>query len=353
MEKIKKTCLLTNRADFIDSHAMRLFGNNLSFMKILFVLIIAGTALISCNFPARKKVATTAVKVSEKNLPKVVSGQLVRLEKFPSRYVTNRNIDIWLPDGYAEREKYAVLYMNDGQMLYDATQTWNKQAWCADSVATNLMRSNGIRKFIIVGVWNDKELRHSDYFPQKPFEKLTQTGKDTVNIQLKRAGVSNGDFRPNSDAYLKFLIEELKPYIDNHFSVKIDTGNTYILGSSMGGLISMYALCEYPEVFGGAACMSTHWPGTFTLKNNPVPNAFLAYLSENLPNPSTHKLYFDCGDATLDALYPNIQKKVDSITLAKGYDETNFLSRFFPDENHSENAWQKRLDIPLYFLFGK
>ena len=65
------------------------------------------------------------------------------------------------------------------------------------------------------------------------------------------------------------MVEELKPFIDNNYSVFSDKRNTAIMGSSMGGLISMYAVSEYPKVFGAAACMSTHWIGTFTNKNEP------------------------------------------------------------------------------------
>lgn len=291
------------------------------------------------------------VKTSTENLPNVVSGKLVRLDSFPSKFVTPRNVDIWLPKAYSPNEKYAVLYMNDGQMLFDATTTWNKQAWDADDVAAKLMEENNIQKFIIVGVWNDAAMRHYDYFPQKPFENLSTVEKDTVNAQLQKVNIGKGNFQPNSDNYLKFLVQELKPYIDKNYSVRSDRQNTFILGSSMGGLISMYAICEYPNIFGGAACLSTHWPGTFTLENNPIPDAFLTYLKANLPNPENHKLYFDCGDETLDALYPDIQKQADKIITDKGYNSKNFLTKFFPGENHSENAWRKRLAIPLKFLF--
>jgi enterochelin esterase-like enzyme len=121
----------------------------------------------------------------------------------------------------------------------------------------------------------------------------------------------------------------------------------------MGGLISMYALCEYPDVFGGAACLSTHWPGTFSMDNNPIPAAFMKYMRTHLPSPKTHKIYFDYGDATLDALYPPLQQMADEIMKEKGFNAKNWLTKFFPGEDHSENAWKKRLDIPLVFLLKK
>ena len=308
----------------------------------------------------KKSIITTIVlsfilSVKAQNtLPKVVHGKIERIENFESKYITSRNVDIWMPEGYSQSKKYSVLYMHDGQMLFDPESSWNKQAWNVDDVASKLFQSNEIKKFIVVGVWNGGETRHSDYFPQKPFEFLLNSQRDTINAQLKRSHVPiKKTFCPQSNNYLKFIVEELKPYIDKTYSVYSDKENTYVMGSSMGGLISMYAICEYPKVFGGAACLSTHWPGTFTLDNNPIPDAFIKYLNKNLPNPKSHKIYFDCGDETLDKLYPEIQKKVDQLMVEKGYNENNWITKFFPGENHSENAWNKRLNIPLGFLFKK
>jgi len=177
--------------------------------------------------------------------------------------------------------------------------------------------------------------------------------KDTVIAQLQRAGRTKDVFRPQSDDYLKFIVKELKPYIDRTYATHSDRQNTFIAGSSMGGLISLYALCEYPKIFGGAACISTHWVGTFSPENNPVPQAFLSYLDAKLPDPNNPKLYFDCGDQALDALYPEIQAKVDALMKSKGYSDRNWLTRYFPGEDHSEKAWKKRLHIPLEFLLGK
>lgn len=286
-------------------------------------------------------------------LPKVVSGKIERIENFQSTYITARNIDIWLPEGYNEKLKYAVLYMHDGQMLFDPDQSWNKQAWNIDDVATDLLNNKKIKNFIVVGIWNGGQTRHTDYFPQRPFEQLTQIEKDTVTAQLQRVGRTTAIFQPQSDKYLEFIVRELKPYIDKKYSVHTNRKNTFMAGSSMGGLISIYAICEYPKIFGGVACLSTHWPGTFTLDNNPVPKEFLNYLKTNLPNPKSHKVYYDYGDQTLDALYPEIQKKVDSLMLEKGYDNNSWITRYFPGENHSEESWNKRLDIPLEFLLKK
>lgn len=283
-------------------------------------------------------------------LPKVVSGTIQRIDSFASQYVTPRNVDIWLPKGYSSQKKYPVLYMHDGQMLYDASTTWNKTAWEVDDVLTQLFAEKKLRQIIVVGIWNGGATRHIDYFPQRPFDDLTAVEKDTISAQLMQKGRVNGAFQPQSDNYLKFLVNELKPYIDGHYSTLADRQHTFIAGSSMGGLISMYAVCEYPNIFGGAACLSTHWPGTFTTVNNPIPQAFVRYLEQHLPDPATHRLYFDCGDQTLDALYPPIQKRVDEVMRKKGYTADDWMTRFFPGEDHSEKAWHKRFAIPLLFL---
>jgi enterochelin esterase-like enzyme len=243
--------------------------------------------------------------------------------------------------------------MHDGQMLFDCTTTWNKQEWRVDETITRLVAEGKIKNCIVVGIWNGGITRHTDYFPQKPFESLKQVEKDSIGSQLQRAGRTNHSFHPFSDNYLRFIVKELKPFIDSAYSTKRDKKNTFIAGSSMGGLISMYAICEYPEVFGGAACLSTHWPGTFNTENNPVPGAILEYMKVQLPDPRSHKIYFDYGDQTLDALYPPLQKKVDEVMRQAGYKSKNWITKFFPDEEHSEKAWSKRLALPLTFLLSK
>lgn len=287
---------------------------------------------------------------AQDRLPKVVGGKIERIGNFRSEYVTPRNIDVWLPDGYSGAKKYPVLYMHDGQMLYDADISWNKQAWNIDDVAIELVKTGKVKDFIVVGIWNGGQTRHRDYFPQKPFEQMSKTEKDTVVAQLQRAGRTKEIFEPQSDKYLKFIVKELKPFIDKKYSVYTGKEHTFIAGSSMGGLISIYAVCEYPGVFGGAACLSTHWVGTFTKDNNPVPEAMIGYLGRKLPKPKSHKIYFDCGDQTLDALYPPLQRKVDSVMVLKGYSNENRMTRYFAGEDHSEKSWSKRLNIPLEFL---
>ena len=156
----------------------------------------------------------------------------------------------------------------------------------------------------------------------------------------------------HSDNYLKFIVKELKPLIDEKYSTYSEKEHTFIMGSSYGGLISMYAICEYPEVFEGAACLSTHWIGTFN--DNPViAQSFIDYFGKNVPDPKNHKIYFDYGTETLDQYYEPYQLKIDSIMRLKGYTESNWKTLKFEGKDHSEDSWRERLHIPVTFLLGK
>ena len=285
-------------------------------------------------------------------IPTPSVGSIRRFANFKSRYVAARNVDVWLPPGYNAHKKYAVLYMHDGQMLFDAAITWNKQEWGVDEIVSQLLAQKKLQNCIVVGAWNGGTLRHSEYFPQKPLALLTQAARDTL-LHSKRGSQPLFAAAVQSDAYLQFLVTELKPFIDSTFATRKDRKHTFVAGSSMGGLLSMYAICEYPKVFGGAACLSTHWLGTMATENNPMPAAFVAYMAAHLPDPRSHKLYFDYGTQTLDAYYKLFQLQADAVLGAKGYTAKNWVTREFVGEDHSEKSWRKRLDIPLLFLLGR
>ncbi len=282
--------------------------------------------------------------------PNVSAGEIRRFENFNSKFVAPRNVDIWLPPGYDSQKKYAVLYLHDGQMLFDSATTWNKQEWGVDETLAGLMAEKRVKNCIIVGIWNSGNYRHAEYFPQKPFEKLTAGQRQELV-----ATNQNLDKNPlylegaKSDNYLKFIVLELKPFIDKTFSTRKNRANTFIAGSSMGGLISMYAICEYPKIFGGAACLSTHWIGVYQ-ENKAVPDVFFQYLKTNLPSPRGHKIYFDHGTVGLDGKYSTSQKAVDKIMLAAGFSEKNWMTKVFEGRDHTEKSWRERLEIPLVFL---
>ena len=277
--------------------------------------------------------------------PKPFAGTVIRFENYLSQYVQPRNIDVWLPPGYVAKKKYAVLYMQDGQMLFDSTITWNKQEWQVDETMSWLLGEKKIMDCIVVAISNTDASRHSEYFPWKPIAKMSPQIRDTLLAEELQG-------KSQSDNYLSFLVKELKPFIDRQFPTYKDQRHTFIAGSSMGALISLYALCEYPRVFYGAACLSTHWPGSLLHSSDDIPLAFMAYLQNHLPDPETHRIYFDYGSLTLDSHYKKYQRMADKLMKEAGYKKKNWITQEFPGEDHSEAAWGKRLDIPLVFLLS-
>ena len=326
--------------------------------KIAFVCVLS--LLFSCKTETKKEVkeeknkveASTKVRINIDDLTSIHlgSGSVQRITDLPSAYIKTRPVDVWLPDGYSMEKAYAVLYMHDGQMLFDTVTTWNKQEWKVDEIAGQLQKNQKTKDFIVVAVHNISEIRWNDYFPAKAMDFVSEDDKAKITALAHR---NNANTDLYADNYLKFLVEELKPLIDSVYSVKSDVANTSIAGSSMGGLISMYAISEYPDVFGGAACISTHWPGAGVSDENPLPDAIFKYMEKNIPSPDTHRIYYDYGDQTLDQYYPQYASRVDAIMKAKGYDVSNFENRFFKGADHSENSWNQRLDIPFMFLLGK
>lgn len=286
----------------------------------------------------------TALSQTEANLPAIQCGHINRAAWFESKYVDARHVDVWLPEGYDAGKRYPVLYMHDGQMLFDSSKTWNKQAWDVDDVMCALNKTHEIRECIVVAVWNNGEKRPSEYLPQKALEAAGEDVKKAANERTKGVYLA--------DNYLKFLVLELKPEIDKVLPTLPDPANTFIAGSSMGGLISLYAICEYPDIFGGAACLSTHWTGIFTNENNSIPQAMMHYLEQKLPDPKSHKIYFDHGTTTLDSLYGPWQVLADEIMRKKGYSATQWTTRVFEGAPHTEKAWNSRLGIPLKFLLS-
>lgn len=277
-------------------------------------------------------------------MPQVSSGRIERIAKFPSRFVDARSVDVWLPDGYDALRRYDVLYVEDGQGLFDPAITWNKQAWHLDAALGGLIAEKKVAPTIVVAIWNNGKYRFSEYFPQKFLARLAAPVREKFVTDYLQG-------RPQSDAYLEFLVEELKPYIDAHYATKPQREHTFALGSSMGAVISIYAMNEYPQVFGGAAGLSTHWAGKLE-PNYEIPLAACEYLDAHLAPTEGHRLYMDHGTAGLDAWYAPYQLFIDQIVTGHGY-TANFQSSVFAGATHAEADWGKRVAIPLQFLLPK
>ncbi|MFD2165453.1 alpha/beta hydrolase [Thalassotalea euphylliae] len=283
----------------------------------------------------------------------VTKGSLHTVKQFSAKQIPARDIHVWLPPNFDESQRYPVLYMHDGQMLFDEKATWNGQEWGVDEVAGRLIERGVVKPFIVVGINNADSARHSEYFPQQAFIKMTRQQQIHAYKMDREPGVKLFSRHVYSDKYLQFIVNELKPYIDQHYPTIASKHGTFVMGSSMGGLISLYAISKYPEIFGGAACLSTHWLGLMPHKDNPAPDALIAYFKDSLPAPGHHKLYFDYGDKTLDKYYPPLQRTFDQHLDDKGFKPPLLKVKYYPGHAHTENAWRSRLDIPLMFLFAE
>jgi len=283
----------------------------------------------------------------------VSAGSIVDLGILKSKYADPRRVVVWLPPGYsAHGPKHSVLYMHDGQNLFDKATAGYGMEWEIDEHLSKLIEEKKVRPTIVVGIWNTPK-RLQEYVPSKAFNGLAPEYREKVRA------LYGGD--PLSDGYLKFIVRELRPMIDRRFNVKTDRSDTVIMGSSMGSLVSLYAIDEYPGVFGGAGMMSTHWPlflkpdgqSVSQQEYEVVSAAFERYLAPALPDPRTHRLYFDHGTETLDAIYKQYQDRVDAVVARRGYRQgVNWMTRSFPGQKHNEISWASRVDIPLQFLLA-
>lgn len=282
-------------------------------------------------------------------------GKFVDLESFPSQFVSPRKVRVWLPPDYDPKQSYAALYMHDGQNLFEPAASFAHGAWDVDKHLIALRQANEIRPTIVVAIWNGQSFRSREYGPQEPIETLPAE----LQARIPRPSADGGT-SPQSNAYLKFIAEELVPYVDQHFSTVAEPSHRYLMGSSMGGLISLYALAKYPQLFGGAGCLSIHWiiatnpqlttpPDLATLAI--TAKAYRTWLTQHLPAAGQHKIYFDHGDQGLDALYGEHQGQVDQLMREKRYQQgRDWVTHYFPGTDHNEKAWRTRLAEPLRFL---
>lgn len=250
-------------------------------------------------------------------------GRIERIHGFESKILGNaRELTVYLPPGYDEHpgRRYPVLYMQDGQNLFDAARAYIPgQHWRLQEAADAAIGERTASPMIVVGIDHAGIGRMDEYTP--------------VKDPKHKGGGRAGD-------YVRFLIEELKPSIDERFRTLPDRPNTGIAGSSLGGLVTLHAVLSRPDVFGVAAAMSPSvWWGE---------RAILQSVDAYAGDPP--RLWVDTGGREgLEAL--NDARTLRDRIAAKGWGEQTF--RYFEDRraDHSERAWARRVRQVLEFLF--
>lgn len=242
-----------------------------------------------------------------------------------------REILVYLPPSYpAANRRYPVVYMHDGQNLFDDSTSFAGE-WGVDETLDDLSQE-GIEA-IVVGIPNLGSERAKEYSP----------------FVDRRHGGGLGDL------YVDFIADTVKPLIDSTFRTRTARTHTAILGSSMGGLISLYAFYKRPETFGLVGAMSP----SFWFAGG----AILSYIRGARPNPG--RVYLDVGEKEspsaarrwwqiplLDHLRKNDCAKVVSLLGRKGCDEEHLRFVVDPVGEHNEAAWRRRLPDALRFLLG-
>jgi predicted alpha/beta superfamily hydrolase len=221
-----------------------------------------------------------------------------------------RRVWIYLPPDYGRsHKKYPVIYMHDGQNLFDA-YTSGYGEWGIDEIMDKLPDAS---ESIIVGIDHGGEYRITEY---DPYDSKYGKGRGAD--------------------YVDFLVKTLKPYIDTHYRTKKDAKHTTVAGSSMGGLISMYAVLKYPKVFGNGGIFSPAFWIALQIYD----------FAQQQPVPRSTRFYFVCGDSEGDSMVADMQKMAD-IIRAKGISEKNTPTVIMPGEKHNEQQWNK--DFPAFY----
>lgn len=232
-----------------------------------------------------------------------------------------RRVWIYIPSNYANsNKKYPVLYMHDGQNLFDELTApfgeWGVDE-CLDTLSIKLNFD-----LIVVGIDNGKEDRLSEYSP--------------YDFKVKPDEVNIWDVKGTGDKYLSSLVNELKPYIDSAYRTKPDNMNTHICGSSMGGLISLYAIMRYPEIFGSAGVFSpAFWTNMDSLK---------AEIERNNNSKWKGNVYMIAGELE-GSRYINNMTEISSLLKRKG--KQNISTIKVPFGQHKESFW--RTELPAFF----
>lgn len=270
------------------------------------------------------------------------TGRLIEYRDVAAAGLPAQRLSIWLPPGY-DRDtatRYPVLYMHDGHNLFDVANSNFNKIWAADKAMLAASADGWVRPHIIVGVWAPGPDRYRQYLPRPAYDAAPPA------LRAQMDAIANGPVV--SDAYLAWLAGPLKQWVDASFRTLPGRDDTAIAGSSMGGLMSCYAFIERPDIYGRAACVSSHWPAADPTAPDRDNAALAAYwrgwFAANLGKADGRRVWLDHGTATLDAFYAPYQQEVDAGIAEAGWARgTEWESQVYQGAEHEENAWAARL----------
>jgi len=235
--------------------------------------------------------------------------------------ISSRPIYVYLPEAAEQdhRRHFPVIYCQDGQNIWDDPHAcFGHGGWCLNRIADELTADGKIEPVILVGIPNSDE-RYRDYTPRKSFDEILD------------------------HPFANFLCDVVKRYVERHFPAKKDREHTAVLGSSLGGLVSLWMAHKLPETFGGAACLS----GAFQVRDR-TRVSFAQFLSRT--DHQNVRVYLDSGTVRDGAA---LTRKVRATYRARGWRDGVDLQHFEQKGGeHNERYWRERAWRALVFLFG-
>lgn len=262
-----------------------------------------------CSCAAQEKKSSTSLGTV------VVLEQLFEIPELGR----TRQLRIYLPPGYTKGKKnYPVMYMHDGQNLFDTATSFAGE-WGVDENLNQLSKKSGL-DIIVVGIDNGQEHRNTELIPW----------------ENERIGM------PEGKTYMDFVVKVVKPYIDQNYRTKPERENTAVMGSSLGGLISHYAIYAYPEVFSMAGIFSpSYW----------VSDEVYAF-TENNPVPGASRLYLLVGGKEGTTMTEPL-KKMHRLIIDRGHPAENITAKINPQGEHNEKFWNIEFQEAVKWLFKR
>ena len=257
-----------------------------------------------------------------------VDGAIQRVE------FDGRLVDFWAPSKITRH----LLIAHDGQNVFDRNTSTRRSTWRMIHSAVRVSKELGITPPAIIGVFHSRTEKNPwgrilDLAPQDPFQNGVEPAERNEEISLE-------DLQGNR--YLEQITSEIAPAIASHIGMNLDGVDKAVIGSSMGGLASLYALGKRPDFFTTALALSPHW----SAGDAPLVDALI----DGLPKPGEHKVWMSRGTKGLDSHYGPFQERADKKMRQAGWHEgEDFITRVYKRSGHTERSWAKYLDQPMKF----
>lgn len=263
---------------------------------------------------------------------------IYRIENFPSQYIKPRNLEIYLPVNYDSTRPYKVIYLQDGQNLFDSKVAYQNEAMELHKI----LEENSIHDLIVIGIWNTEQ-RFREYLPNEIYNSLHKRNKKFIKREY------NGT--PFGDNYIRFITAELIPFIEAKYSVSKIKSDRIIGGISMGGLISFYTGITNSNLFGKVLCMSTHWPLSVIQDRESIVKEYFPIWEKYFNQKDSIKIYFDYGTENIDSWYPSPQNQINDLIIdSQSQNNIQFKCLKFNGQSHAMRDWKSRIGEAIQFL---